>query len=100
MPGTDVRWDALRPLAATPARLRDCIDGDDEVDRYTVVRIADEIVVDLTKFACGVQYAEAADHIERLKVNGVRIPVADKYLLIRTKTPYAQAMPLTSAFYE
>ena len=59
--------------------------SDDEVDRYGVVRVADEFVVDLMKSACGINYHEAAGHTERRNVNGVLIPVADKELLIRTK---------------
>lgn len=59
--------------------------ADDEVDRYAVVRIADEFVVDLMKSACGIQYAEAAQRVDRRHVNGVPIPIADKELLIRTK---------------
>ena len=35
--------------------------ADDEVEKYQVVRIADEIIVDLLKTACGVDYARAAD---------------------------------------
>jgi hypothetical protein len=34
--------------------------ADDEVEKYQVVRIADEIVVDLLKNACGVDYARAS----------------------------------------
>ncbi len=59
--------------------------SDDEVDRYVVVRVADEIVIDLMKSACGVTYEEAAGHVDRRTVEGVVIPVADKALLIRTK---------------
>ena len=59
--------------------------SDDEVDRYGVVRVADEFFVDLMKSACGIQYDEAAEHIDRRDVNGVVIPLADKELLIRTK---------------
>jgi hypothetical protein len=33
--------------------------ADDEVEKYQVVRIADEIVVDLLKNACGVDYSRA-----------------------------------------
>jgi len=59
--------------------------SDDEVDRYGVVRVADEIVVDLMKSACGIQYDEAAEHLDRREVNGVIIPVGNKELLVRTK---------------
>lgn len=60
--------------------------ADDEIDKYQVVRIADEIVVDLLKNACGVDYARAADGgIEMRIVDGVSIPIARKELLIETK---------------
>ena len=59
--------------------------ADDEVERYGVVRIADEIVVDLMKTACGISYEEAARHIDARNIEGVVVPVADKMLLIRTK---------------
>ena len=60
--------------------------ADDEVERYQVVRIADEIVVDLLKTACGVDYARAAEGgIEIKTVDGVPIAVGRKELLIETK---------------
>jgi hypothetical protein len=60
--------------------------ADDEVEKYRVVRIADEIVVDLMKVACGIDYERAADEgIEIKIVEGVLIPVARKELLIETK---------------
>ena len=60
--------------------------ADDEVEKYQVVRIADEIVVDLLKDACGVDYSRAArGGIEIKVVDGVEIPVGTKELLIETK---------------
>ena len=60
--------------------------ADDEIDKYQVVRIADEIIVDLLKAACGVDYAQASEGgIEIMTVNGVPIPVGRKELLIETK---------------
>jgi len=60
--------------------------ADDEVEKYRVVRIADEIVVDLLKEACGVNYERAVvDGIEIRIINGISIPVATKELLIKTK---------------
>lgn len=73
-----------RAMAMLPDNAIDLI-ADDEVERYSVVRVADEIVVDLMKSACGVSYEEAAPHIEAHSVEGVAIPVANKGLLIRTK---------------
>lgn len=73
-----------RAMAVLPDNAIELI-GDDEVERYGVVRIADEIVVDLMKAACGITYEEAVSQIDSRNVEGVPIPVADKALLIRTK---------------
>ena len=59
--------------------------SDDEVEKYEVVRIADEIVVALMRSACGIRYDEAATRVDTVTVGGVPIPVADKELLIATK---------------
>jgi hypothetical protein len=60
--------------------------ADDELSRYPVVRIADEIVVDLMAAACGIHYAEAtAGGVDKFVVSGVEIPVVRKSLLIRMK---------------
>jgi hypothetical protein len=50
--------------------------ADDEVEKYQVVRIADEIVVDLLNTACGVDYAQAAAG----GIQGVPIAVGRKDL--------------------
>lgn len=73
-----------RALAVLPDRASELI-ADDEVREYSVVRIADEVVVDLLENACGVNYTEARSGIERIEVEGVKIPVASKRLLIRMK---------------
>ena len=39
---------------------------DNEVEKYSVVRIADEIVIDLMERACGIDYNEALKNIELL----------------------------------
>jgi hypothetical protein len=56
-----------------------------DVERYTVVRIADEIVIDLLAKACGVTYEDAVVDAELFEVEGVDIPIASKSTLIRTK---------------
>jgi hypothetical protein len=56
-----------------------------DVDRYAIVRIADEIVVDLMKSACGIDYAEAAAEIVIRELGGVPIPFASPELLWRMK---------------
>ena len=62
-----------------------------EVSQYGVVRIGDEIMVDLMKSACGVEYAEAAKEIVIREVQGVPIPFASPRLLWRTKKPTRRA---------
>lgn len=60
--------------------------ADDDVRSYTVVRVADEIVVDLLGQACGIDYAAALEAgIEHRELMGVSIPLATKELLVRMK---------------
>ena len=56
-----------------------------EVSQYTVVRVADEIVVDLMQSASGIDYAEALPDVETRIVDGVAIPFASPLLLYRMK---------------
>jgi len=73
-----------RALADLPDRaVEDMADGD--LDEYVVVRVADEIVVDLMKAACGVGYEEARREIDLVTIDGVAIPFATPRLLWRTK---------------
>jgi hypothetical protein len=57
----------------------------DDLEKYVVVRVADEIVVDLMGRACGIAYAEASRMVADVEIDGVRIPFADARLLWRTK---------------
>jgi hypothetical protein len=57
----------------------------DDLDRYVVVRVADEFVVDLMKSACGIDYAEASRLVDLVRIQGVSIPFASPRLLWRTK---------------
>lgn len=63
---------------------------ENDLDEYTVVRVADEIVVDLMLAACGVTYDDAANEIETRVVQGVAIPFASAKLLLRTKQTYRE----------
>lgn len=60
----------------------------DEVEKYQVVRVADEIVVDLMAKACGIDYESASEEIEYVEIDGIEIPVATKELLIRMKDTF------------
>lgn len=55
----------------------------DDVEKYAVVRVADEIVIDLLKKACEMTYKEAG--VEYFKFKGVNIPIADISTMIKTK---------------
>jgi hypothetical protein len=57
----------------------------DDLERYVVVRVADEVMVDLLRAACGVTWAEARGSAKSLDLDGTRVLVADKRTLIRTK---------------
>lgn len=57
----------------------------DDLDAYMVVRVADEIVVDLMKSANGIEYTEASSSVEWVEIQGARIPFANLDLLWRLK---------------
>jgi hypothetical protein len=72
--------------------------GDDDLDQYVVVRVADEIVVDLMKAACGIEYEEASRLSTTVDINGVMIPFASPLLLWRTKQTLRDKDRLDLAF--
>lgn len=74
-------FEALRSL---PDRAVDELDAGD-VAKYTVVRVADEIIVDLLRSAGGIDYQEAAQDIIVYKAGDIEIPVASPRLLWRMK---------------
>ena len=59
-----------------------------DVSECLVVRVADEVVVDVMRLACGLDYAAAASEIEWRDVAGLRIPFANAQLLWKTKQTY------------
>jgi len=56
-----------------------------ELQQYDVIRVADEIVVDVMRSAGGIDYAEAATDLVVHDVDGVSIPFASPRLLWRMK---------------
>ena len=57
-----------------------------ELQQYAVIRVADEILVDLMRSAGGIDYTEAATDVVVHEVDGVPIPFASPRLLWRMKT--------------
>lgn len=74
-------YDALSTLP--DGCVRELLPG--EVGQNVVVRVADEIVVDLMARASGIDYAEAAGSVDVRDVDGVKIPFANPDLLWRMK---------------
>lgn len=74
-----------RALAVLPDNAAALL-SDNELETYPTVRVADEVVVDLMRAACGIDYEGALrGGVEGRNVEGVIIPIASKLLLIRTK---------------
>lgn len=56
-----------------------------ELQKYNVIRVGDEILVDLMVSAGGIDYAKAVKDIVIHELNGVKIPFASPKLLWRMK---------------
>jgi hypothetical protein len=70
----------------------------DDLETYAVVRVADEIVIDLMRSACGIAYAEAREMTSEVEIDGVRIPFANARLLWRTKNTHRDKDKVDRAF--
>jgi hypothetical protein len=71
-----------------------------DLDQYAVVRVADEIVVDLMLSACGVTYDDAVDQIEFRTIEEVTIPFPSAKLLLRMKQTYRDKDVMDRKFLE
>ena len=74
--------------------------GAGDLETYKVVRVADEVLVDLLAAACGVTWAEAQATAEQIDLEGVRVLVADRETLIRTKQTYRPSDAADRAWLE
>ena len=59
--------------------------GDDDIAKWIVVRVNDDITVDLMTEACGVTYEAASGGIEAEVIDGVSIPFAGAELMLKMK---------------
>lgn len=62
--------------------------ANDDLNDFVVIRVGDEVVVDLMAAACGVTYEDAVRDVETLVVEGVPIPFVSAPTLLRTKQTY------------
>jgi Nucleotidyl transferase AbiEii toxin, Type IV TA system len=72
--------------------------GDDDLANYLVVRVADEVVVDLMLAACGIRYEEASSEVDTVTIQGVPIPFASPALLLRMKQTHREKDALDRQF--
>jgi hypothetical protein len=61
---------------------------DEDMAAVVVVRVFDEVTVDLMTKACGVSYEEAEKDIDWVEIRGVRIPFANLDLMLKLKRSY------------
>lgn len=74
--------------------------ADTDVREHVVVRVADEVLIDLMGRACGLDYAAAAADAEEIDLGGVVVPVASPRTLIRTKDTARPQDAIDRAFLE
>ena len=74
--------------------------ADLDVRTHTVVRVVDEVIIDLMGRACGIAYSEAIADAEEREIDGVSIPIASPATLIRTKNTYRPQDAIDRAFLE
>jgi hypothetical protein len=65
-----------------------------------VVRVADEVIVDLMGRACGLSYSDGVMDAEEIDLGGVMVPVASPRTLIRTKDTKRPQDAIDRAFLE
>lgn len=56
-----------------------------DLERYRVVRVVDEVIVDLMLETCGFSFADSVEEIETVELEGVQIPFVSAELLLRMK---------------
>ena len=84
-PAADNEVRVFEALATLPdGAVREPDPGD--VAKFTVVRISDEVLVDLMATASGISYEEAKGHVHVRELDGVEIPFANPDLLWRMKS--------------
>lgn len=83
-------------LALPDGAIRDV--APDDLDKYVVVRVGDEFVIDLMKRSCGIEYAQASKLVTPVQIKNVTIPFAGLELLWKTKQTFRDKDNLDRAF--
>ena len=74
-----------KALEALPEKAILELGEDEDLRDWVVLRVSDEVLVDVMTKACGISYVEAEPEIVRYDINGVEIPFASPKLLLRMK---------------
>lgn len=62
--------------------------ANDDLNDFVVIRVGDEVTVDLMAAACDVTYEDAVRDVETATIEGVAIPFVSAATLIRMKQTY------------
>jgi hypothetical protein len=71
-----------------------------DVRDHVVVRVVDEIVIDLMGRACGLSYAEVIADADAHRIGDVTVPIASPETLMRTKDTYRPQDAIDRAFLD
>ena len=71
-----------------------------DLEEFLVVRIADEVVVDLMLKTCGLTYEDALKEVEIKQIDDVPVPYASAKLLLRMKQTHREKDVVDRAFLE
>jgi Nucleotidyl transferase of unknown function (DUF2204) len=74
--------------------------ADDDVRIHVVVRVVDEVVIDLMGRACGLSYDDVVKDAESREILGVSVVIASPAMLIRTKDTCRPQDAIDRAFLE
>jgi len=74
--------------------------ADNDVRDHTVVRVVDEVIIDVMGRACGLAYADVAADVEWHELSGVRVPIASPATLVRTKDTYRPQDAIDRSFLQ
>ncbi len=89
-----------RALEILPDKAVCELDEQEDLAAWVVVRVNDQITVDLMTEATGIGFAEAEPFIEWQEIEGVRVPFASAELMLRFKQGWREKDQLDRKFLE
>lgn len=73
---------------------------DEDIAAWVVVRVNDQITVDLMTEATGIGYDEAVSYVEWHEIEGVKVPFANAELMLRFKQGWREKDAMDRKFLE